>query len=133
MAASMNFFRRMQLAVVGSREVWFMLTHPCRMIAAVAASVVSAAFTMASHIGITSEYVRLSNGVKHPAVGLGTFLARGPEVFNAARWALQAGVRHIDTAAIYRVAPPAPHLLLQTCWDYAGTAEIVPQCRTKTS
>ncbi|HTX18924.1 MAG TPA: aldo/keto reductase [Bacteroidota bacterium] len=46
--------------------------------------------------------VTLRNGVKMPYLGLGVFLAKeGTEVKQAVRWALEAGYRHIDTAALY--------------------------------
>jgi len=46
--------------------------------------------------------VTLRNGVTMPYVGLGVFLAKeGQEVRQAVRWALEAGYRHIDTAALY--------------------------------
>jgi diketogulonate reductase-like aldo/keto reductase len=44
----------------------------------------------------------LRNGVKMPYFGLGVYLTKeGEEVKNAVKWALEAGYRHIDTAAIY--------------------------------
>ena len=44
----------------------------------------------------------LHNGVEMPYFGLGVYLSQdGQEVINAIRWALEAGYRHIDTAAIY--------------------------------
>ncbi len=44
----------------------------------------------------------LNNGVTMPVLGLGTFKsAQGKETQEAVRWALEAGYRHIDTAAIY--------------------------------
>lgn len=44
----------------------------------------------------------LNNGVKIPAVGLGVWqTARGDQTRHAVRWALEAGYRHIDTAASY--------------------------------
>lgn len=44
----------------------------------------------------------LSNGVKIPAVGFGTFkIPEGEEVINAVREALEIGYIHIDTASIY--------------------------------
>ncbi|MCF8303811.1 MAG: aldo/keto reductase [Bacteroidales bacterium] len=47
--------------------------------------------------------VTLSNGVEMPYLGLGTFLMKnGAEVQNAVHWALEAGYKHIDTAAAYR-------------------------------
>jgi len=44
----------------------------------------------------------LNNGVKMPYFGLGVYLSQdGQEVINAIQWAVDAGYRHIDTAAIY--------------------------------
>lgn len=44
----------------------------------------------------------LNNGIAIPMLGLGVFRAPdGKETANAVRWALEAGYRHIDTAAIY--------------------------------
>ncbi|RFS26520.1 aldo/keto reductase [Chitinophaga silvatica] len=46
--------------------------------------------------------VTLSNGVKMPYLGLGVFKTKeGQEVVDAVTYALDAGYRHIDTAAIY--------------------------------
>ncbi len=46
--------------------------------------------------------VTLNNGVKMPLFGLGVFQSSdGNEVINAVQWALEAGYRLIDTAAIY--------------------------------
>lgn len=46
--------------------------------------------------------VTLNNGVEMPLFGLGVFQAQdGQEVSNAVNWALEAGYRLIDTAAIY--------------------------------
>lgn len=42
-----------------------------------------------------------SNGAGIPAIGLGTWDARGGEVVRAVTAALDAGYRHIDTAAMY--------------------------------
>ena len=45
----------------------------------------------------------LANGVQMPRFGLGVFEADdGQETYQAVRWALEAGYRHIDTATIYR-------------------------------
>ena len=47
--------------------------------------------------------VKLQNGVEMPYLGLGVFQSReGSEVINAITYALDAGYRHIDTAAIYQ-------------------------------
>jgi methylglyoxal/glyoxal reductase len=46
--------------------------------------------------------LRMNNGVEIPRFGLGTWQsASGEEAQNAVLWALQAGYRHIDTAAAY--------------------------------
>ena len=45
---------------------------------------------------------KLNNGVEIPYLGLGVFQVKeGDETANAVRWAIQAGYRHIDTAALY--------------------------------
>jgi 2,5-diketo-D-gluconate reductase A len=44
----------------------------------------------------------LGNGVSMPMVGLGTWQLRGRQGYDAVRYALQAGYRHLDTATIYR-------------------------------
>lgn len=47
--------------------------------------------------------ISLGRDVEIPAVGLGVFRTKsGEETENAVRWALDAGYRHIDTAAAYR-------------------------------
>lgn len=49
------------------------------------------------------DYFILNNGVKIPSIALGTFKVEdGKEVEDAVKWALEAGYRHIDTAAIYK-------------------------------
>ena len=46
---------------------------------------------------------KLNNGVEIPYLGFGVFQVKdGDETVNAVRWALEAGYRHIDTAAAYR-------------------------------
>lgn len=46
--------------------------------------------------------VTLNNGTEMPLFGLGVFQSKdGNEVINAVKWALEAGYRLIDTAAIY--------------------------------
>ncbi|WP_160712803.1 aldo/keto reductase [Chitinophaga solisilvae] len=50
-----------------------------------------------------SGTVQLSNGVQMPYFGLGVFKTNeGKEVTDAVTYALDAGYRHIDTAAIYK-------------------------------
>ncbi|KAF8423027.1 NADP-dependent oxidoreductase domain-containing protein [Tirmania nivea] len=43
----------------------------------------------------------LNTGAKIPAVGLGTWLSQLNEVERAVEWALKAGYKHLDCAAIY--------------------------------
>jgi diketogulonate reductase-like aldo/keto reductase len=48
------------------------------------------------------EKVKLNNGIEMPILGLGTWQSnKGKECHDAVSWALEAGYRHIDTAAIY--------------------------------
>ena len=55
--------------------------------------------TMITHI---TDATTLHNGITMPWLGLGLLYApEGEAVENAVRWALDAGYRHIDTAAIY--------------------------------
>lgn len=50
----------------------------------------------------TIPTVKLNNGVLMPQLGLGVYKTNeGEEVKNAVRWALEAGYRSIDTAALY--------------------------------
>eukprot|EP00199_Chlamydomonas_sp_CCMP681_P006956 CAMPEP_0119105370 /NCGR_PEP_ID=MMETSP1180-20130426/3348_1 /TAXON_ID=3052 ORGANISM="Chlamydomonas cf sp, Strain CCMP681" /NCGR_SAMPLE_ID=MMETSP1180 /ASSEMBLY_ACC=CAM_ASM_000741 /LENGTH=290 /DNA_ID=CAMNT_0007090399 /DNA_START=67 /DNA_END=939 /DNA_ORIENTATION=- len=49
-----------------------------------------------------SRTVVLNNGVSLPRIGLGTYQAQGDDVVKAVKAALQAGLRHIDTAVVYR-------------------------------
>ncbi|MFW6214266.1 MAG: aldo/keto reductase [Spirochaetota bacterium] len=44
----------------------------------------------------------LNTGYSIPAVGLGTWRAKGDEVYNAVKKALDVGYRHIDSAVAYR-------------------------------
>ena len=44
----------------------------------------------------------LNSGYSIPMVGLGTFRARGEDVYRAVLHALEAGYRHIDTAVAYK-------------------------------
>ena len=45
---------------------------------------------------------KLNNGVEIPLLGLGVLFCKdNEETVNAVRWAIEAGYRHIDTAAAY--------------------------------
>lgn len=57
------------------------------------------------------ETYTLNNGVEMPALGFGVFQTPPDETRDAVRAALDAGYRHIDTAAAYgneRQVGPAP-------------------------
>ena len=48
------------------------------------------------------ETFTLNNGVKIPKIGFGTWqIQEGDDTYNAVKWALAAGYRHIDTALSY--------------------------------
>ncbi len=47
-------------------------------------------------------YIELNDGQRMPQIGLGVWQAKGGEEVDAVRYALTAGYRHIDTAAIYK-------------------------------
>ncbi len=48
------------------------------------------------------DQTTLNNGITMPRLGLGTWLSKaGHETSQAVAWALEAGYRHIDTAALY--------------------------------
>lgn len=46
--------------------------------------------------------VKLNNGVRMPLLGIGTWRSPPGKAEQAVLWALEAGYRHIDTAAIYK-------------------------------
>ncbi|NLF28338.1 MAG: aldo/keto reductase [Clostridiales bacterium] len=45
--------------------------------------------------------IRLNNGVEIPRLALGVFQVEDAKTADCVRWALEAGYRHIDTAAVY--------------------------------
>jgi 2,5-diketo-D-gluconate reductase A len=44
----------------------------------------------------------IGNGLEIPMLGFGTWQLHGQDAYNAVRWALEIGYRHLDTATIYR-------------------------------
>ncbi len=54
-------------------------------------------------MAVLNEYFVLSNGVKIPKIGFGTWqIPNGEVAYDSVRFALKHGYRHIDTAAAYR-------------------------------
>jgi diketogulonate reductase-like aldo/keto reductase len=49
-----------------------------------------------------AQTVRLSNDVEIPVLGLGVWQIPQRDAAQAVQWALEAGYRHVDTAAMYR-------------------------------
>ena len=72
---------------------------------------------------VITPSLELNNGVQMPALGLGVFQTPPDETRDAVRAALDAGYRHIDTAAAYgneRQVGEAVHdsefVVLETRW-----------------
>jgi 2,5-diketo-D-gluconate reductase A len=51
---------------------------------------------------VTDQSVRLANGVEMPLLGLGVWQVAPRGTARVVEWALAAGYRHIDTAALYK-------------------------------
>lgn len=47
------------------------------------------------------NYIQLSNGLKCPQMGFGTFMSANDDCYNSVKHAIDAGYRHIDTAFMY--------------------------------
>jgi len=52
---------------------------------------------------MVKTHILLNNGVQMPICGFGTYRTSGAEVKRAITWAIETGVRLIDTASIYKV------------------------------
>ncbi len=55
-----------------------------------------------NHVNAMNAFVTLSNGVKIPSLGLGTWKLLEEECVSAVKTAILSGYRHIDTATAYR-------------------------------
>ena len=51
---------------------------------------------------ISSKF-QLNSGIEIPILGLGTWRDEGTECTQAILWAVEAGYRHLDTAAFYKI------------------------------
>ena len=49
------------------------------------------------------SHILLNNGVAMPRIGYGTYKVTGAEIGQVVPWAVEAGIRLIDTASIYKV------------------------------
>lgn len=52
-------------------------------------------------MSVTDSVLKMNNGVSIPMLGLGTWLSKPGEVEKAVEFALKAGYRHLDCAAMY--------------------------------
>ncbi|CAD7083092.1 unnamed protein product [Hermetia illucens] len=46
--------------------------------------------------------ITLNNGTQMPVLGLGTYLGKSEDIYNAVKYAIEIGYRHIDTAFYYQ-------------------------------
>ena len=68
------------------------------------------------------EYVTLSNGVKAPVLGIGTFMISPEDTVNSVYSAIKLGYRLIDTANAYGNEPPT--------YNCVGTSDGIASYRT---
>ncbi|TFK73282.1 aldo-keto reductase [Pluteus cervinus] len=64
--------------------------------------------------GLTST-ITLRDGHKMPIVGFGTYELDGKDAYNTVTWALEAGYRHIDSAAWYENEAECGQAILDWC------------------
>ena len=84
------------------------------------------------------EYYTLSNGIKIPALGFGTWKIKGDSCIDAVKAAIEVGYRHIDTAWVYKNEKEVGQAIRESgvqrsdlfittkCWnDHRGYAETM--------
>ncbi|EJF64727.1 Aldo/keto reductase [Dichomitus squalens LYAD-421 SS1] len=59
--------------------------------------------------------LKLNDGNEIPIIGFGTYEMEGEEAYNAVRWALEAGYRHIDSAQWYENEKEVGRAILDWC------------------
>ncbi|EPQ53975.1 aldo-keto reductase [Gloeophyllum trabeum ATCC 11539] len=59
--------------------------------------------------------LKLSDGNEIPILGFGTYELDGNDAYNAVKWALEAGYRHIDSAEWYENERECGHAILDFC------------------
>ena len=64
--------------------------------------------------------IQLYNQVELPVLGLGTFKARGTALKAIVSCALSCGIRHIDTATVYKVR----HGRTARCWNVCSCSQV---------
>ncbi|KAM5530860.1 hypothetical protein V8D89_010429 [Ganoderma adspersum] len=73
----------------------------------------------------TQPKVKLHDGNEIPAIGFGTYEMEGEEVYNAVRWALEAGYRHIDSAEWYENEKEVGRAILDWCKETSMPREAI--------
>ncbi|KAI0787754.1 Aldo/keto reductase [Fomes fomentarius] len=69
--------------------------------------------------------LKLSDGNEIPFLGFGTYEMEGEQCYNAVRWALEAGYRHIDTAEWYENERECGRAILDFCKETGIPREAI--------
>ncbi|CAK0866992.1 unnamed protein product [Prorocentrum cordatum] len=87
--------------IVASAAQIFQVLQPWLQLQPAAPVWVAARSPSAAALAGGTTELPLAGGLRMPVVGLGTWKLEGAACYNAVRWALAAGVRHVDTAEAY--------------------------------